>query len=179
MRRISAVSFGVASLFLLNACASQQSALPIQGEVVSCNSITTNSSQSGVTLPCMDGKTSMNFGAVRGPLIVNVWGSWCAPCKEEIPFFRSFYAKNQIQILGVDVEEAAASDGTQFVLENGMTWPSVVDPDGRSRALFGMGVPVTWFIDRNGAVVHKKIGVLRSEAELRQLARDYLHLVVN
>lgn len=41
-----------------------------------------------------------------------------------------------------------------------------------------MGVPVTWFIDAKGAVVHKKIGVLNSEQELRDLANKYLHLTL-
>ncbi len=177
MKRSIALVF--VSLFLLSGCANQKSQLPIRGEVVSCSSISLSGSQSGLTLPCMDNKSKVQFGAIRGPIIVNVWGSWCAPCKEEIPFFRSFYAKNPIQILGVDVEEASQSDGSDFILANGMTWPSVVDSDGRSRALFGMGVPVTWFIDENGKVLYKKIGVLKSEAELRKLAQDYFHLVLN
>lgn len=118
---------------------------------------------------------------MRGPLIVNVWGSWCAPCKDEIPMIRSFYAKNQsrVRVVGVDVEEAKKSDGVDFVIANGMTWPILVDPDGRSRGFFGMGVPVTWFIDANGNVVHKKIGVLNSESELRETAIKYLHLTLS
>ncbi len=94
---------------------------------------------------------------------------------------RSFYAKNQSQvhIVGVDVEEAMKSDGVDFVIANGMTWPIVVDADGRSRGFFGMGVPVTWFIDKNGTVVHKKIGVLSSETELREMAIKYLHLTLS
>ena len=118
---------------------------------------------------------------MRGPLIVNVWGSWCGPCKDEIPRIRSFYAKNQskVGIVGVDVEEAKKSDGTDFVVANGVTWPNLVDPDGRSRGFFGMGVPDTWFIDATGAVIYKKIGVLRSEQELRDLVIKYLHITVN
>ena len=177
MKRSAALA--LASLLLLSGCSSKNSQLPIRGEVVSCSSITQAGTKAGITLPCMDNKSKVQFGALRGPIIVNVWGSWCAPCKEEIPFFRNFYAKNQIQILGVDVEEASPSDGIDFVLANGMTWPSVVDPDGRSRALFGMGVPVTWFIDENGKVLYKKIGVLKSEAEVRKLAQDNFHLVLN
>jgi len=177
MKRNVALTFFI--LLVLTGCASQKSQLPSKGEVVSCSLINQSKSQEGIAFPCLDGKSTIRFAALRGPLIVNVWGSWCAPCKEEIPFFRSFYAKNQIQILGVDVEEAKNSDGVKFVLENGMTWPSVVDPDGRSRELFGMGVPVTWFIDKSGAVVHKKIGVLKSETELRDLARKYLHITVS
>jgi len=93
---------------------------------------------------------------------------------------RSFYAKaqNRLQILGVNVEEGNSTDGSSFVIEHGMTWPSLVDPDGRSRALFGMGVPVTWFINEKGKVIFKKIGVLKSEAELRELTQKYLHITV-
>ena len=43
---------------------------------------------------------------------------------------------------------------------------------------FGMGVPVTWFIDESGAVVHKKIGVLTNEAELHDLTLQYLHVAI-
>lgn len=113
-------------------------------------------------------------------MIVNVWGSWCPSCKDELPIIRSFYtkAKSQLQILGVDVEEAKPSDGSAFIVESGMTWPSVIDPDGRSRGFFGMGVPVTWFIDSNGVVVHKKIGAIQSEHELRDLTLQYLNITV-
>lgn len=94
---------------------------------------------------------------------------------------RSFYSKNSstVSLVGVDVEEAKKSDGSDFVVTNGMTWPILVDPDARSRGFFGMGVPVTWFIDKDGVVVHKKIGVLTSEKELHDLAIKYLHLTLN
>jgi len=164
----------------LTSCAKQSDRVPVLGAVVSCSSISTDGIQDGVALPCMDGKSVVRFSTVRGPLIVNVWGSWCAPCRDEIPMIRSFYAKaqNRLQILGVNVEEGNSTDGSSFVIEHGMTWPSLVDPDGRSRALFGMGVPVTWFINEKGKVIFKKIGVLKSEAELRELTQKYLHITV-
>jgi hypothetical protein len=88
-------------------------------------------------------------------------------------------AKSKVQILGIDVEEAKSSDGADFVVKNGMTWPNVIDPDGRTRGNFGMGVPVTWFIDSAGKVVHKKIGTIKSEVELRDLTSKYLHITVS
>jgi len=98
-----------------------------------------------------------------------------------MPILRNFYQRNKtkIQFLGVDVEEARPADGKNFVVEQGMTWPNVIDTDGRSRAYFGMGVPVTWFIDAEGKVVHKKIGVLKDEAELSDLTAKYLNINVN
>jgi len=165
----------------LTGCASQSTAVPTLGAIVGCDSIPLGSSSSGLEFPCLDGKSTIRFSQMRGPLIVNVWGSWCAPCKDEIPMIRSFYSKNasKVQLVGVDVEEAKKSDGADFVVANGMTWPILVDPDARSRGFFGMGVPVTWFIDQNGKILHKKIGVLNSEQELRDLATKYFHLTLN
>lgn len=173
-------TFALLLLGLLTGCDSQAAVVPTVGTVASCDSISRSNVATGLVFPCLDGKSALHFSALRGPLIVNVWGSWCAPCKDEVPIIRSFYAKtkSQLQVLGVDVEEARPSEGTAFIVENGMTWPSVIDPDGRSRGFFGMGVPVTWFIDSKGAVVHKKIGAIQSERELRDLTLQYLNIAV-
>jgi thiol-disulfide isomerase/thioredoxin len=169
------------SLVLLSGCAAKTPAVPSVGEVVSCDSISRSTGVSGIVLPCLDGKSEVYISSVRGPAIVNVWGSWCAPCKEEIPFFREFYAtaKGKVDLLGVDVEEAKTADGQNFVVALGMTWPDLFDPDGRTRGFFGLGVPVTWFIDSDGTVVFKKIGVLKSLQELKDLTAKYLHVTVS
>ena len=93
-----------------------------------------------------------------------------------MPIFRSFYNKlnGELQLVGVDVEEASIEDGRDFVLANGITWPNLFDADGRSRAYFGMGVPVTWFISPDGTVAYKKIGVVENELELISLTSKYL-----
>ena len=178
---VSWALLALAVLTFTSACASQATRVPTLGSVVPCNSIPLGTGSTGLEFPCLDGKSTIRFSQLRGPLIVNVWGSWCAPCKDEIPMIRSFYAKNQsqVRVVGVDVEEAKKSDGVDFVIANGMTWPILVDPDGRSRGFFGMGVPVTWFIDAKGNVVHKKIGVLNSESELREMATKYFHLTLS
>lgn len=180
MNHRKTVTFFMVSLIVLTGCTSRSTAIPQLGEVVGCESIPLFSSNDGVEIPCLDGNSSIHFKQLKGPLILNVWGSWCAPCKEEIPIFRSFYSKanTQIHLLGVNVEEANLTDATNFVIRNGMTWPNLTDPDGRTRGLFGMGVPVTWFIDSTGKVVFKKIGVLRSEEELRNLTSKYLNITV-
>jgi thiol-disulfide isomerase/thioredoxin len=167
--------FIIAGLLFLTACSSTSS--NVQGEVISCATIMSDTSIAGtIELECLDGGPGASLGALRGPMIINVWGSWCGPCKEEIPYFRSFYekAKDRVALIGVDVEEATAQDGQRFVEENGITWPNLYDPDGRSREYFGMGVPVTWFIAADGSVAGKKIGVLKDEAELITLTQKYL-----
>ncbi len=167
--------FVVVALLLLTSCS--QTSSHVQGEVVSCASIAQDKSFiGGVTMDCLDGTAGAQLGALRGPMIVNVWGSWCGPCKEEIPILRSFYEKFQgkVALIGVDVEEAKFKDGRTFVEHNGITWPNLYDADGRSRQYFGLGVPVTWFIAADGSVAGKKIGVFKNEIELITLTNKYL-----
>ena len=165
----------VITLLLVTACSPSSSY--VKGEVVSCNSITQNSSvKNGIYMDCLDRTDGASLGALRGPMVVNVWGSWCGPCKEEMPYLRSFYdkAKGKVALIGVDVEEATFDDGRLFVERNGIVWPNLYDPDGRSRKYFGLGVPVTWFIAADGSVAGKKIGVLKNEMELITLTDKYL-----
>lgn len=172
MRRV----IPVVLLLLLTAC-SPSSSPYVRGEVVSCVSITQDATfVGGVELECLDGSTGAQLGALKGPMIINVWGSWCGPCKKEIPIFVSFYerAKGKVSLVGVDVEEANVGDGQSFVENNGITWPNLYDPDGRSREYFGMGVPVTWFIAADGTVAGKKIGEIKDESELVELTNKYL-----
>lgn len=168
-------ALAVVLLLLLTSCSSQSAY--VKGEVVSCDSITQDSTfVGGIQLDCLDGSTGAQLGALQGPMIINVWGSWCGPCKEEIPILRSFYekAKGKVALIGVDVEEANLNDGQKFVEGNGIVWPNLYDPDGRSREYFGMGVPVTWFIAADGSVAGKKIGVFKNEIELITLTNKYL-----
>ena len=103
MRRV----WFVIALLLLTACSPTSSY--VKGEVVSCESIAQDKSVTGgVTMDCLDRSEGAQLGALRGPMVINVWGSWCGPCKEEMPYLRSFYdkAKGKVALIGVDVEEA-------------------------------------------------------------------------
>ncbi len=161
-------------VLLLAGCSSPSE--KIAGQVVSCESITSFLNKTSIVLDCLDGSEGASINGIKGPAIINVWGSWCGPCKEEMPILRSFYEKAQdkLALIGVDVEEASIEDGRKFVENNGITWPNLYDADGKSRAYFGMGVPVTWFIAADGSVAYKHIGVLKSEIELISMTSKYL-----
>ena len=165
----------VASL-LLSGCSS---AKPVaqNGEVISCASVTTEKEiVKGISLECVDGSAGAIIESLRGPMILNVWGSWCTTCLDEMPEFVSFYskAKGKVQLVGVAVEEASPANSQRFIEENGMTWPNYYDRDNKTRGYFGMGVPVTWFIDASGNATYKKIGVIKSVSELVALTEKYL-----
>jgi cytochrome c biogenesis protein CcmG, thiol:disulfide interchange protein DsbE len=176
------------SILLLTSCTQAsvnsekdyQSSKPV-GKVVDCKDILQEKLWTGGTsLDCLDQSEGAQLGALRGPMIVNVWGSWCGPCVEEIPYFVSFYekAKGVVQLVGVNVEEANLQDAQKFVESNGITWPNLYDSDGRSRQYFGLGIPVTWFIKPNGDVAYKHIGVITSESELIELTKKHLGIAV-
>jgi len=135
---------------------------------------------SDTLLNCLVGTEKISVESLRGPLIVNVWGSWCGPCKQEMPYFVDFHhqANGKVQLLGIAVEEAKAQDSKDFIVANGMTWPNLFDAKGVTRKNFGMGVPVTWFIDEQGTVVYKHIGVVKSTKELIDLTVKYLKVEI-
>jgi cytochrome c biogenesis protein CcmG/thiol:disulfide interchange protein DsbE len=163
-----------AAVLLLAGCSSPSE--KVAGQVVSCESISSSTTKNSLFLDCLDGGVGASIDSIKGPAIINVWGSWCGPCKEEMPILRSFYEKAQgkVLLIGVDVEEASLEDGSKFVENNGITWPNLFDADGKSRAYFGMGVPVTWFIASDGSVAYKHIGVLKNEIDLISLTSKYL-----
>jgi thiol-disulfide isomerase/thioredoxin len=176
MKRLSIL---FASLLFVTGCTTTTSAIS-KGELVDCSTLDVDASVQGTQLDCLDGSTGIVLEALRGPAVVNVWGSWCGPCKEEMPFFVDFYskAKDKLVLLGINVEEAQVSDGRHFVETRGITWPNLYDPDGRTSGVLGMGVPITYFVDAQGVTVYKKIGVITSSKELEDLTEKYLGIRV-
>ncbi len=177
MIRPVVTAIALASTLFLTSCGEYTPL--ITGEVVACNHIELiDNPTEDVSAECLDSSPGVNIAAIKGPAIINVWGSWCDPCKEELPyFFEYFQTKDpQIQLIGVDVEEKRIEDGRMFARTNGIMWPNLYDEDGSTRKYFGMGVPVTWFIDGEGKVLFKKIGPIKSTEELRSLSFKYFGL---
>jgi len=166
----------IATALLLTGCATTQPVAQ-KGEVISCGSVSIDKTiTNGISVECVDGSTGALIQSLRGPMVLNVWGSWCTSCLAEMPEFVSFYsrAKNKVQLVGVAVEESSPANSQKFIEKHGMTWPNFYDRENKTRGYFGMGVPVTWFIDAAGQVKYKKIGVIKSEAELIDLTQKYL-----
>lgn len=170
-------ALAVATALLVTGCGEETPL--ITGEVVACNQIELiDNPKEELGLECLDSSPGVNIAAIKGPAIINVWGSWCDPCKEELPYFVEYFQTKdpQIQLIGVDVEEKRIEEGRMFARTNGIMWPNLYDPASSTRKYFGMGVPVTWFIDGNGEVLHKKIGPIKSVEELRSLSFKYFGL---
>ena len=148
--------------------------IPVKGEVVSCTGIKTSASD-GAVLDCLNGSEGVAVESIVGPALINVWGTWCAPCRQELPHLAHYLGtKNPVQVIGIAVEEKNTASVKKFVETHGMTWPILYDASGSTRSQFGMGVPVTWFVDASGTVVHKKYGPFKSVEEIQLSVIKYL-----
>jgi len=149
--------------------------ISVKGEVVDCAAIKVVGGDAE-PLECLGGGTPVPVDGIRGPALINVWGTWCAPCKEELPHIAHFLQKSDgsVQVIGIAVEEKSPESVKRFIERNGMSWPVLYDEKGSTRSTFGMGVPVTWFVDGEGKVVHKKYGPFRSTEEIQLAVAKYL-----
>jgi len=100
------------------------------------------------------------------PVLVNVWASWCGPCRDEAPSLAAAHAKygDRVQFVGVDILDERGS-ARRFMDEFGWTYPSVFDLPGAIRDGLGLlGQPVTLFYDASGELVRTWIGPLTEDA---------------
>ena len=177
MRKLSMLM--VIALLLSGCSTGEQSQTAALGVIPSCDEIDTSKETSEeLKLSCIDGSSEINYHSIKGPIVINVWASWCTGCKEEMPYFVDLYAnpifKNgEIKLLGIDVDEKNADSGPNFIKSHGMSWPHLEDTDSKSKLVFGPGVPVTYFLDKSGEVIHKHIGAYRSKSQLYEVVEKY------
>jgi len=132
-----------------------------------------------VTLPCLGGGDDVDLSSLRGPLVVNVWASWCGPCRTEMPILQAFHEqyRDQVPILGIDFQDPQVTAAMDLVQETGVTYPLLADPQS---ALQGagpfsgqMGLPIFAFVDESGEAT-VVAGGIDSVAELGALVEKHL-----
>jgi len=111
---------------------------------------------SGVRVECLaDGSTVDFAGALsERPVLVNVWATWCAPCKEELPLLATYAAEpDAVPVVGLAVQSSPA-DALELLGALDVRLPTLVDPDGAAaRALrLPPGLPASYLVGADGAV---------------------------
>ncbi len=101
---------------------------------------------------------------LRGEVVVlNLWATWCHPCREEMPALQRLhetYRDRGLRVLGVSIDGRSSAELIPgFLEEVGVTFPILRDPEERVvRAFTTMGVPETFLIGRDGTLLHRWIG---------------------
>lgn len=119
----------------------------------------------------------------RGTVVLlNVWATWCGPCRYEIPELEALhkqYASQRFKVVGVSIDESGAESVRQFVTgTKGMTYPIALDPEGKLATIFETTViPTTVLIDRSGKIVWKRLGAIeaRDETLVKALSAALAH----
>jgi peroxiredoxin len=139
-------------------------------------SIAVGQPASGFTLPDLTGQTrTVNVDRGR-PLILNFWATWCAPCREEMPFLQQVHDTHQragLIVLGIgqDSADRAAAAHTYWT-QSGWTFSSLLDPDGVvARQYQVLFLPSTVFINAQGLVTAIHRGPLSATQLKQYLAR--------
>lgn len=113
----------------------------------------------GMSGPDLTGKSTVDIASYKGKVVVlNFWGSWCAPCRDEASGLQSSSEKYQasgVQFVGIDVKDTM-SGALGFTAGKQITYPSIFDPGMRTmlsvRGLPTGSLPVTLVLDRQGRV---------------------------
>jgi cytochrome c biogenesis protein CcmG, thiol:disulfide interchange protein DsbE len=135
-----------------------------------------------VELPCLGGGRDVRLAGLDGPVVLNVWASYCAPCREELPVLEQLHqaAGDDLTVLGVDYEDPAPGAALRLAADAGVTFPSVADPGADLRAdLEIIALPQTVFVAADGSVVATERRELTSFDLAADLVREHLGVDVS
>ncbi|MCC9307195.1 TlpA family protein disulfide reductase [Kitasatospora sp. RB6PN24] len=137
--------------------------------------------------PDISGKTvdgrSADLAGYRGKVVVvNIWASWCDPCRGEAKGLESLWEKYRgqgVQFLGINTRDGDPANAVAFERDKGVTFPSLYDPDGVQILKFPKGafdpqsIPTTLVVDRDGKLAARVLGG-QSEATIESMLRPVL-----
>jgi len=143
----------------------QATDLPTVGEV--------NRPAPDFTLPALGGG-EVRLSDYRGKtVLVNFWGTWCEPCREETPALQAAYAQLQqrgLVVIGIDLADGEKTQGrgeaeiSQFVKQYGVSYPIALDVEGKVANAFRIyPIPTSYFIDPQGNIRYVRVSTLTSK----------------
>jgi len=112
----------------------------------------------------LDGQP-FNLAAQKGSVVLlNVWATWCGPCRFETPELEALHQKygaRGLKVIGVSVDDTGVPGVKQFVSENKISYPIAIDADGRvANMLHTTVLPTSVLIGRDGKILWRKVGAV-------------------
>lgn len=125
------------------------------------------------TLESLDGNGEITLSSFRGKAVVlNMWASWCIPCREEAPYLEQVWKQNRkrgVVVLGLDAKDFRR-DAREFRDRFALTFPIAYDGPGETLSGYGVtGFPETFVLDREGRVVAALKGAVNSDEDRARL----------
>jgi thiol-disulfide isomerase/thioredoxin len=121
-------------------------------------------------LKTLDGKT-LKLSDLRGQaVLLNFWATWCTPCKVEMPWFVEFqkeYGPQGFTVVGVALDDSGENVVAEFAKEMKVNYPIVMGTDAVGDAYAVQGLPITFYIGRDGVIQDRSIGLV-SRAEIEE-----------
>jgi thiol-disulfide isomerase/thioredoxin len=121
----------------------------------------------------LDGKQWDSADQVGKVVVLNVWGSWCPPCRKEAPDLAAASKElgSSVQFIGLNTRDLDKAPAKKFVQEFGVPFPSLYDPNGKALLRFRgqispKAIPTTLVIDKNGKVAARVVGETTKETLL-------------
>ncbi|MGY1797567.1 TlpA family protein disulfide reductase [Blastococcus sp. SYSU D00868] len=193
MSRVRLAGAGLATLAVLAGCTADGDDEPAPGPrgfpadtvLGACAEQPDRAAAGAQTLPdlafdCPGGGT-LDLGRAPGvPTVVNLWASWCGPCREELPLMQGLAdrAGDRLGVVGV-ISRDGAPQAESFAEEAEASFPAAFDGDGDLMAELGLGaLPYTYFLDADGGVAFVQVGPVDSVDELAALAAEHLGVQV-
>lgn len=131
-----------------------------------------------ITLDCLGGGARVHLAGLTGtPTVINLWATWCGPCREELPLLAKADKEygSALRIIGVDFDDPAPDDAIELAKASGVTYPLLTDRDSSTKGpLAVVGLPQTVFIDAQGRMVATERTPFRSYADLTAAIRRHL-----
>ncbi|MEV6341781.1 TlpA disulfide reductase family protein [Actinoplanes sp. NPDC051851] len=177
--RRSVAALATAALLLSGCASSDETPAPF----AACPAATGGSSKlPDLTLPCFrdadDDAPAIGLSKLTGPAVINIWASWCSPCRAELPIMQELSDRSAgtLTVLTVDSgdrREAAAS----FATDHGVTMPTLFDEKGALAAAIGQSaLPATIFVSADGEIYVHRLPL--DAAGLTEQLKEHLGLTV-
>ena len=131
-----------------------------------------------IVLPCLGGGSSADLASFEGPMVINLFQGFCAPCKEEMPALQSFYETygDEVPVIGIDVMDTVPGVALEEAISRGVTFPMYADPGGELQGgpLTARAVPATYVLSSSGEVELLQMGGMTSAAQVKELVEKKL-----
>lgn len=126
-----------------------------------------------VTLASFTGDEPLDVSAIKGPAVINLWASWCGPCRRDLPIYQAYAAKHSrtVTTVGIDFQDTRTDKARELIRTTGVRFPLYSDPDGMMRA---RALPDLILVDAQGKVTYRRYVEITSVDQLEKLVETHL-----